>query len=227
MTRSVTGAAINATAGVFSTALNQNVAVLNRSLSKQFGGGIVGSALAAGLSTLTAQVGSSVIRQAANSLKDLALTGLPKTDAARLNSSIGSLNSGSVSVSLPRAASGTTDINNQAQKLDALVPTRVPKPNFNGNPATVGVDSATGESAGSLRFQRTQAWGAELRKKREQSAILWRFYNRGKADYEEALVSLPQGDPKIADLKKLVDFRLADYIAIQKEVEELEKNPPN
>lgn len=220
VTRSVAGAAVNAASGVLSSSMNRITNNINSSISRAVGGGVVGNAVAAGLTGAIRGASNQLIRQATNSLAQFALAGLPKLASSQLTSALGSLGSGSVNVKLPKAASGTTDIANQQSKLNSLMSPRVPKPNFNGNPATIGTSEAT------ERVRRVDEWAAQIRAKRQELVEVRAEVDDARAAWREASSSLTQGDPSITQLKQELDNLILAVKLLEEEIATLERSVP-
>jgi hypothetical protein len=134
------------------------------------------------------------------SLQALASLGLPAGAAAALNSAIGSLSSGgAVPIKLPTVGLNTIDRAGLTAQLGSVFgSTKIPVPNFTGNPAT------TGETAGTKAVNRVA--DIEMKVKEVQKEIdamiavirgLKKGYSVDLAVYNEHLVSLPAGDPQL------------------------------
>ena len=139
------------------------------------------------------------------SLQALASAGLPAGAAATLNSAISSLSSGgAIPVKLPVV--GTNTFDRSAINWNVFGSSKIPIPNYGGNPATTGetVSSAAAEAEkSSQRLEKIRDLSAQSRQKRLDVGL-------AQVAYAKALEDLPAGDPGIeAALEKLQAERSA------------------
>lgn len=138
------------------------------------------------------------LKSGKSSLASLASAGLPAGSAAQLNAAISSLSSGgAVPIKLPTVAVKTNDrTETDALTANLLSDKKIPVPNFNGNPATLG----NTEGADLLAAAEAKAV-AEIEKLSSQSAELQQSALETKTALDTAKNALPQGDPTIASLE--------------------------
>jgi len=138
------------------------------------------------------------------SLQALASAGLPAGAAAALNSAIGSLSSGgAIPIKLPTVGLNTTDRAGPTALLGAVFgSSKIPVPNFSGNPATTGDTASSDKLRDKLKEQE------ELTKK--LMAKIDEVRNARLA-YNKAKTELPAGDPQLDELRDKW-FALADEL---------------
>lgn len=139
------------------------------------------------------------------SLQALASAGLPAGAAAALNSAISSLSSGgSVPIKLPVV--GTNTFDRSAINWNVFGSSKIPIPNYGGNPASTGETASAAAAAmqkSSERLDKIRDLSAKSREKRLD-------VGRAQVAYAKALEELPAGDPGIeAALEKLQAERTA------------------
>jgi hypothetical protein len=126
------------------------------------------------------------------SLASLASAGLPAGAAAQLNAAISSMSSGgAVHSMLPTVATNTNDRSElTAQVTSLLGDAKIPTPNFEGNPATLGKTEST------IALDKVNE--TRLKELGEQSTQQIRAVGLANAAYAKAVQELPAGDPSIA-----------------------------
>jgi len=136
------------------------------------------------------------------SLQALASAGLPAGAAAQLNSAISSLNSGGTSpIKLPVISVNTVDRTAITAQIGAVFgSTKIPVPNYSGNPAS------TGETASTTAAEKLVQKQEKIKDFDARFAVV---LNKAKAKrvefdaaveaYVEAKNNLPAGDPAIGD----------------------------
>ena len=139
------------------------------------------------------------------SLQALASAGLPAGAAAALNSAISSLSSGgSVPIKLPVV--GTNTFDRSSINWNVFGSSKIPIPNYGGNPATTGETVSSAAAAmekSNQRLEKIRELGAQSREKRLD-------VGRAQVAYAKAIEDLPAGDPGIeAALEKLQAERTA------------------
>jgi hypothetical protein len=149
------------------------------------------------------------LRSPGNTLAAIASTGLPAGAAAALNSAISSLSSGgSVPTKLATVAINTVNRSSLTSLVGSVFGnSKIPIPNFSGNPATTGETPATTGYDTILAEQQA----ASNATKGAEAALA--ASNTAKLEYEKALQSLPAGDPQLATLKAQWDAKYAEYVA--------------
>jgi len=144
------------------------------------------------------------LRSPGNTLTAIASAGLQAGAAAALNSAISSLSSGgSVPNKLATVAINTI---NRAS-LTSLVGSvfgnsKIPIPNFSGNPATTGETAATTNVSEILAKSTAQSVAAIALGKAVDAV------REARLAYEKASQSLPAGDPQLAVLRNVWDEKL-------------------
>ena len=135
------------------------------------------------------------------SLAALASAGLPAGAAAALNSAITSLSSGgALQVKLPIVGVQTVDRAKLTAQIGAVFgSSKIPVPNFSGNPATTGETPATTNVA-LIKSEIDAANAATEAIKKAIDAD-----NVARNAYQKALQSLPAGDPQLAVLRATWD----------------------
>lgn len=139
------------------------------------------------------------------SLQALASAGLPAGAAAQLNSAISSLNSGgALPIKLPVISTNTVDRTAITAQIGAVFgSTKIPVPNYSGNPASTGETESTSlvEQLKQRRQKikefddRIEAILVEGRKVRDN-------YDTAINAYTDAKNNLPAGDPGIEEAKE-------------------------
>ena len=196
--------------GDISTAITQITAAISS-------GGALGNAANALITKL---------KNPGESLQALASTGLSAGAAAQLNSAISSLSSGGAfPIKLPVVSVNTVDRTSITSQLSAVFgDTRIPVPNYSGNPAT------TGETAGTSAISKIQAAEVEagkitieIDKKLEELKGVAVQVRNALTKYSEDKTSLPAGDPQIDASKAAYDEIKKKYLATLDEIAALQK----
>jgi hypothetical protein len=151
--------------------------------------------------------GLSDLKSGKLSLASLASAGLPAGAAAQLNAAISSMSSGgAVQIKLPTVAVNTNDRSElTAQVTSLLGDAKIPSPNFEGNPATLGKTEST------MALDKVNE--TRLKELDEQSTQQIRAVGLANAAYSKAVQELPAGDPSIeaaADTVKAERLALID-----------------
>jgi len=135
--------------------------------------------------------GLSDLKSGKLSLASLASAGLPAGAAAQLNAAISSMSSGgAVPIKLPTVATNTNDRSElTAQVTSLLGDAKIPAPNFEGNPATLGKTEST------MALDKVNE--TRLKELDEQSTQQIRTVGIANAAYAKAVQELPAGDPSI------------------------------
>jgi hypothetical protein len=147
-------------------------------------------------------------------LASLASAGLPADEAVKLNEAMSSMSSGgAVQIKLPTVAINTTD----RSELDTLGKdirgdSRIPAPNFTGNPAT------TGESAAESDLQTFNKKRKDQQKRYNEQ---FEITKTAKLAWIEAAETLPAGDPSISELKKTYETAYLKTLSIIDELNTL------
>ena len=141
------------------------------------------------------------------SLASLASAGLPAGAAAQLNAAISSMSSGgAVQIKLPTVAINTNDRSELTSQVTSLLgDAKIPAPNFEGNPATLGKTEST------MALDKVNE--TRLKELGEQSTQQIRAVGLANAAYSKAVQELPAGDPSIeaaADTVKAERLALID-----------------
>jgi hypothetical protein len=149
------------------------------------------------------------LRSPGNTLTVLASTGLAAGPAAALSSAISSLSSGgSVANKLATVAINTINRASITSLVGSVFGnSKIPVPNFSGNPATTGETPATVGYDTILAEQQATATATTDTLSAQVIA------NTAKLEYEKALQTLPAGDPQLATLRAQWDAKYAIYVA--------------
>lgn len=166
------------------------------------------------------------LKSSGESLQALASTGLPPAAAAQLNSAINALNSSSaIPIKMPTVAANTVDRTAITAQISSVFgSTKIPIPNYSGNPAS------TGTSVGTIAFNtNTETLNkiGELQQKvntlvDERFDLVKAQRNAAQA-YTEAKNTLPAGDPGISSAEASAKAAAAAVSALDAKVEELRK----
>ena len=147
------------------------------------------------------------------SLSSLASAGLPAAAAAQLNSAISSMSSGgAVPIKLPTIAINTnseTRAELDKSTKDLLGDSKIPVPNFSGNPATTGETSAS---------QTLEAFNEKRKDQQKRFDEQLKVAKAAKVAWMDAVNNLPLGDPTIADLKKKYEDEYLKSLRISEEL---------
>ena len=176
---------IPGTAGI-STALNQVTAALSS------GGGL-------------GNVASDLLGKLKNpgaSLQALASAGLPAGAAAQLNSAISSLNSGgALPIKLPVISTNTVDRTAITAQIGAVFgSTKIPVPNYSGNPASTGETASTSAAEKLVQKQeKIKDFDVRIAEILTEAQAKRVEFDAAVEAYVEAKNNLPAGDPAIED----------------------------
>ena len=138
------------------------------------------------------------------SLQALASAGLPAGAAAALNSAIGSLSSGgAIPIKLPTVGLNTSDRSGLTAQLSSVFgSTKIPVPNFAGNPATMGEGASLDSIKKKLAIHdEIDALQKEIDEKRAKVMTMKKEIAVIRANYNDAKNTLPSGDPAIEEIK--------------------------
>lgn len=164
----------------------------------------------------------SNLKQAGNTLQSVAASGLPAGATAQLNSAISSLSSGgSVPIKLPTVAVNTVDRTNITAQISSVFgSTKIPIPNFNGNPATVG------PTAGTIAVDLTQekidqitVIQKEIEDLTDSRFELVKAQRNAVQALQEAKTKLPAGDPGIAAAEAAVKTAAEAVAAVDTQIQ--------
>jgi hypothetical protein len=134
------------------------------------------------------------------SLQSLASVGLPASATAELNAAISSLSSGgSVPIKLPVVSINTVDRTAITSQLSAVFEnSKIPIPNYLGNPATLGPTEGTAAlSASAERLTNIGNLQAQLDQLVDERFDLAKAQRNAVQTLNEAKTTLPAGDPAI------------------------------
>ena len=176
---------IPGTAGI-STALSQVTAALSS-------GGSLGN-VASGLLAKLKDPGAS--------LQALASAGLPAGAAAQLNSAISSLNSGgALPIKLPVISVNTVDRTAITAQIGAVFgSTKIPVPNYSGNPASTGETESTSLAEKLVQKQeKIKEFDVRISDILTEAKAKRVEFDAAVEAYVEAKNNLPAGDPAIED----------------------------
>jgi hypothetical protein len=146
------------------------------------------------------------LKEPGTTLQSLASTGLPTAQLAEFNSAISSLSSGgAVPIKLPTVAVGTSDRSSITSQLGSVFgSTKIPLPNFSGNPASVG------DTAGSSALAENQKRMDDMKEATAKLLEANKEVRIAKAAYYTAKNNLPAGDPQIEELKEKWASKVAE-----------------
>jgi hypothetical protein len=153
------------------------------------------------------------------SLASLASAGLPAGAAAQLNSAISSMSSGgAVPIKLPTVAINTTDRGELTQSITALLGSaKIPMPNFEGNPATLGTTQSESSIA---EYNKTTE---EINTLSDKRFDLQKELNDARYASTKAKTELPAGDPSIASAEAALNTARENITNLDKQIEDLRK----
>lgn len=165
--------------------------------------GQVTAALSSGAALGNAAAGLlTSLKNPGASLQALASTGLPAGAAAQLNSAISSLNSGgALPIKLPVISTNTVDRTAITAQIGAVFgSTKIPVPNYSGNPASTGETASTSAAEKLIQKQeKIKDLDARIAAiMAEAKAVRTQFDSAAEA-YNEAKNNLPAGDPAIEE----------------------------
>jgi len=153
------------------------------------------------------------------SLASLASAGLPAGAAAQLNAAISSMSSGgAVQIKLPTVAINTNDRGELTQSITALLGSaKIPMPNFEGNPATLGKTMSEADVA---EYDKATA---ELNNLSDKRFDLIKDLRNAQGALRKAKEELPAGDPGIASAEAAYNTAKENITNLDKQREELKK----
>jgi len=159
------------------------------------------------------------LKSGKSSLASLASAGLPAGAAAQLNAAISSMSSGgAVQIKLPTVAINTTDRGELTQSITALLGSaKIPMPNFEGNPATLGKTLSETEIA---EFDKDKE---ELNKLNDKRFDLQKELNDARAALNKAKTELPAGDSGIASAEEALNTAKQNLTNLDKQLDDLRK----
>ena len=169
--------------------------------------------------TETLTKGLSDLKSGKLSLASLASAGLPAGAAAQLNAAISSMSSGgAVQIKLPTVAINTNDRGELTQSITALLGSaKIPMPNFEGNPATLGKTQSESSIA---EYNKTTEEITTLSDKRFD---LQKELNDARYASNKAKTELPAGDPSIASAEAALNTAKENITNLDKQIEDLRK----
>ena len=150
-------------------------------------------------------------------LASLASAGLPTGAAAQLNAAISSMSSGgAVQIKLPTVAINTTDRGELTQSITALLGSaKIPMPNFEGNPATLGKTQSEGSIA---QYNKTTE---EINTLSDRRFDLQRELNDARGALNKVKTELPAGDPRIASAEATFNSAKQNITNLDKQIQDL------
>jgi hypothetical protein len=153
------------------------------------------------------------------SLASLASAGLPAGAAAQLNAAISSMSSGgAVQIKLPTVAINTTDRGELTQSITSLLGSaKIPMPNFEGNPATLGTTQSESSIA---EYNKTTE---EINTLNDKRFDLQKELNDARYASTKAKTELPAGDPNIASAEAALNTARENITNLDKQIEDLRK----
>ena len=151
------------------------------------------------------------------SLASLASAGLPVGAAAQLNAAISSMSSGgAVQIKLPTVAINTTDRGELTQAITSLLGSaKIPMPNFEGNPATLGKTQSESSIA---NYNKTTE---EINTLNDKRFDLQKELNDARGTLNKAKTELPAGDPGIASAEAAVNSAKQNITNLDKQIQDL------
>jgi hypothetical protein len=151
------------------------------------------------------------------SLASLASAGLPAGAAAELNAAISSMSSGgAVQIKLPTVAVNTTDRGELTQSITSLLGSaKIPMPNFEGNPATLG---KTQSESSIEKYNKTTE---EINTLSDKRFDLQKELNDARGNLNKAKTELPAGDPSIASADAAFNSAKQNIANLDKQIQDL------
>jgi hypothetical protein len=148
----------------------------------------------------TANIGNTAssmidkLKQPGASLQALASVGLSAAAATQLSSSISALSSGgAIQIKMPVVGLNTSNRDSLTSQLtNVFGSSKIPLPNYTGNPAT------TGETASTTALQEFNQKLKDNQKRFDEQLVIAKT---AKQAWLDSLATLPEGDPAIEDLK--------------------------
>jgi hypothetical protein len=168
----------------------------------------------------TANIGNTAsslldkLKQPGASLQALASTGLSAAAAAQLSSSISALSSGgAIQIKMPVVGLNTSNRDSISSQLtNVFGSSKIPVPNYTGNPAT------TGESVAETTLE---TFNEKRRDQRKRFNEQFEITKTAKLAWMDAVETLPAGDPTIAELKKTYETAYLKILSITDELNTL------
>jgi len=168
----------------------------------------------------TANIGNTAsslldkLKQPGASLQALASTGLSAAAAAQLSSSISALSSGgAIQIKMPIVGLNTSNRDSISSQLtNVFGSSKIPVPNYTGNPAT------TGESVAETTLE---TFNEKRRDQRKRFNEQFEITKTAKLAWMDAVETLPAGDPTIAELKKTYETAYLKILSITDELNTL------
>ena len=151
------------------------------------------------------------------SLASLASAGLPVGAASELNAAISSMSSGgAVQIKLPTVAINTTDRGELTQSITSLLGSaKIPMPNFEGNPATLG---KTQSESSIEKYNKTTE---EINTLSDKRFDLQKELNDARGNLIKAKTELPAGDPGIASADAAFNSAKQNIANLDKQIQDL------
>ena len=153
------------------------------------------------------------------SLASLASAGLPAGAAADFEAAIGKMTSnspGGLKISVPVVAINTTDRGELTQSITSLLGSaKIPMPNFEGNPATLG---KTQSESSIEKYNKTTE---EINTLNDKRFDLQKELNDARGNLTKAKTELPAGDPGIASADAAFNSAKQNIANLDKQIQDL------
>ena len=153
------------------------------------------------------------------SLASLASAGLPAGAAADFEAAIGKMTSnspGGLKISVPVVAVNTTDRGELTQSITSLLGNaKIPMPNFEGNPATLGKTQSESSIA---EYNKTTE---EINTLSDKRFDLQKELNDARGNLNKAKTELPAGDPSIASAEAALNTAKENITNLDKQIQDL------
>ena len=153
------------------------------------------------------------------SLQALASAGLPAGAAATLNSAISSLSSGgALPIKLPVISTNTVDRTAITAQIGAVFgSSKIPIPNYSGNPASTGETASTSAAEKLVqKEEKIKEFDARLADIFSEAKTVKAQYDLAVEAYVDAKNNLPAGDPAVDDTKEKAVAIAKELYAIRK-----------
>jgi hypothetical protein len=162
-------------------------------------------------------VGMDYLKKGQTSLTSLASAGLPASMVAQLDATLGSISSGGPGqVKTPSVAFNTNDRTEVNTQLNSVFGnSKIPLPNFGGNPATMGTSPVVEKLAKQGQVL------AQINTLRDNRFDLVKAERDARAALSDAKQTLPQGDPQIATLEATYKDANKKIIDLDAQIQEL------
>jgi hypothetical protein len=144
---------------------------------------------------------------------------LPAGAAAQLNSAISSLNSGgALPIKLPVISTNTVDRTAITAQIGAVFgSTKIPVPNYSGNPASTGETASTSAAEKLIqKEEKIKEFDARLADIFSEAKTVKSQYDLSVEAYVEAKNNLPAGDPGVDEAKEKAVALAKELYAIRK-----------